>query len=74
MDRDRYDAATLGRVVGIIGKQTAKVDLGGGTLIQVNVALVDVKLGDYVLVHGGYAIQVVNRSEAELTLKKWKEK
>jgi hydrogenase expression/formation protein HypC len=32
------------------------------------VSLVDVKLGDYVLVHAGFAIQVLDQKEAEETL------
>jgi len=50
-------------------KQFATVDFGGGTQRQANVTLVDVKLGDYVLVHAGFAIQVLEEHEAEETLK-----
>jgi len=46
----------------------AKVRVGGVT-IQTNVALVpDAALGDYVLVHAGYAIQQLTQEEAEETL------
>ncbi|RLG98063.1 HypC/HybG/HupF family hydrogenase formation chaperone, partial [Candidatus Bathyarchaeota archaeon] len=34
--------------------------------------LVDVKAGDYVLVHAGYAIQVVDEKSAEETLRLWR--
>jgi len=34
----------------------AKVDFGEGVLREVNVMLVDAKIGEYVLVHAGYAI------------------
>jgi hydrogenase expression/formation protein HypC len=51
----------------------AKVDFGGGTLREIDITLVDVKVGDYVLVHAGYAIQVLNREEAEETLRLWRE-
>jgi hydrogenase expression/formation protein HypC len=52
---------------------TAKVDFGEGVLRDVNVMLVDAKVGEYVLVHAGYAIQVVDRKAAEETLRMWEE-
>jgi hydrogenase expression/formation protein HypC len=51
----------------------AKVDFGEGVLREVNVALVEVKVGDYVLVHAGYAIQILSEEEAMETLKLWNE-
>ncbi|MEM2337229.1 MAG: HypC/HybG/HupF family hydrogenase formation chaperone [Candidatus Bathyarchaeia archaeon] len=51
----------------------AQVDFGEGVLREVDVSLVDVKVGDYVLVHAGYAIQVLSREEAEETLRLWRE-
>ena len=49
----------------------ANVDFGQGVLREVNVALVDAKVGDYVLVHAGYAIQVIEEKEALETLSLW---
>jgi len=51
----------------------AKVDFGEGILREVNVTLVDAHIGEYVLVHAGYAIQVIDRKTAEETLKMWEE-
>lgn len=51
----------------------AKVDFGHGTAREVDITLVDVKEGQYVLVHVGYAIQVLDEEEAEETLKLWRE-
>jgi hydrogenase expression/formation protein HypC len=51
----------------------ANVDFGQGVLRDVNISLVKAKVGDYVLVHAGYAIQVVEEKEAKETLKIWKE-
>jgi len=51
----------------------AKVDFGEGVLREVNVILVDAKIGEYVLVHAGYAIQVIDRKAAEETLQLWNE-
>lgn len=53
---------------------SAKVDFGNGTIRAVNVALLDsVRVGQYVIVHAGFAIQVMDRSEAKKTLDVWKE-
>jgi hydrogenase expression/formation protein HypC len=35
--------------------------------------LVEARTGDYVLVHAGYAIQVLDEKEAEETLRLWDE-
>ncbi len=51
----------------------AKVDFGEGVLREVDIALVNVKVGEYVLVHAGYAIQVLSAEEAEETLRLWNE-
>jgi hydrogenase expression/formation protein HypC len=37
------------------------------------VSLVEVKPGQYVLVHAGYAIQVMDEKEAQKTLSYWRE-
>lgn len=52
---------------------SAKVDFGDGTTREVNVALVDVKVGEYVIVHAGFAIEVLDEVEAKETLKLWSE-
>ncbi len=51
----------------------AKVDFGGGIVREVNVSLVDVKVGEYVIVHAGFAIQVLDEKSAEESLQLWKE-
>jgi hydrogenase expression/formation protein HypC len=51
----------------------AQVDFGEGVLREVNVLLVDAKVGSYVLVHAGYAIQVLDEKEALETLRLWNE-
>ena len=46
----------------------AKVDYGG-VVREVNVSLIEKpQLGEYVIVHAGYAIQVMDAAEAEETL------
>jgi len=49
-------------------KEHATVDYGDGTKRKANITLVSVKTGDYVLVHAGFAIEVLNEKEAKETL------
>jgi hydrogenase expression/formation protein HypC len=51
----------------------AKVDFGQGVVRDVNVMLVEAHVGEYVLVHAGYAIQVIDQKAAEETLRLWEE-
>ena len=55
-----------------IDGQTAIVDYGGVTRTA-NVSLVEAKVGDYVIVHAGYAIQLLDKEEAEKTLELFRE-
>ena len=64
--------AIPGKVLEVRGN-TAKVDFGYGTTRDVDISLVDVEVGQYVLVHVGYAIQVLDEEEAEETLRLWRE-
>jgi hydrogenase expression/formation protein HypC len=63
--------AVPGRIVSIDGKN-AEVDYGGITR-ETNVSMVDVKVGDYVIIHAGFAIQIVDELEAKETIKLWEE-
>jgi len=56
-----------------INQNNAKVDFGNGVLREANVSLVDVNVGDFVLVHAGYAIEVLDQKEALETLRLWNE-
>jgi hydrogenase expression/formation protein HypC len=56
-----------------INGDKAQVDFGEGVLREVNVTLVEAKVGDYVLVHAGYAIQTVDEKEALKTIALWQE-
>lgn len=57
------------RVMGVEGTK-AHVDFGG-VVRDVNITLVEAKVGDYVLVHAGYAIQVIEEKEALETIRLW---
>ncbi len=52
---------------------TANVDFGGGTIRDVDISLVNVKIGEYVIVHAGFAIEIMNEIEAKETLQLWNE-
>jgi hydrogenase expression/formation protein HypC len=56
-----------------INGDNAKVDFGEGVARDVNILLVDVKIGEYVLVHAGYAIEKLDQNAAEESLKTWRD-
>lgn len=56
------------RVVEITGPDTARIDLAG-VRKEISIALVDdVAVGDYLIVHVGYALTKLDPDEAERTL------
>lgn len=63
--------ALPGKVLSIEGKK-AIVDYGG-LKKEADLSLLDCKIGDYVLVHTGFAIQKVDKLAAEENLRLWKE-
>jgi hydrogenase expression/formation protein HypC len=63
--------AVPGRIVSING-QNAMIDFGG-VQREANVSLIEPNVGDYVVVHAGFAIQVVDEEEARETIKLWEE-
>jgi hydrogenase expression/formation protein HypC len=61
------------RVMERVGESDAIVDLGG-IRKQISLALVDdVAVGDYVILHVGYALSRLDRDEAEKTLALFRE-
>ena len=66
--------AIPGKVIEIDDKKEhATVDYGDGTKRKANITLVSVKIGDYILVHAGFAIEVLNEKEANETLNLFRE-
>jgi hydrogenase expression/formation protein HypC len=56
------------KILSIEGK-TARASVGG-TIINVGLHMIDeIKEGDYVLVHAGFALQKISDDEAQETLK-----
>ena len=64
--------AVPGRIISIDENSVADVDFGGVNR-PVNVSLVDVGVGEYVIVHAGYAIQVLSEEEALESLNMFRE-
>lgn len=58
------------RILSIDGTK-ANVDFGQGVVRDVNIALVDVKVSDYVIVHAGYALHIVEEKDALETISLW---
>jgi len=56
------------RVTSINGSM-ATVDLGGVSRQASLLLLPEVKVGDYVLIHAGFAIQTIDEAEAQETLR-----
>lgn len=63
--------AVPGQIVALEGK-VAQIDFGG-VLREADISMVEVGVGDYVIVHAGFAIQVVDAEEAKETIKLWEE-
>lgn len=55
-----------------IDGDTAEIDFGGVTR-DANISLVEADVGDYVIVHAGYAIERLDEEEAQKSLDAWDE-
>ena len=49
------------------------MDFGSGVIRDVNMSMLEVAVGDFVIVHAGFAIQKVDEEEAKKTLKLFEE-
>ena len=65
--------AVPAQVVNIINEFTVEVETFANRA-QVNTTLVDnIQLGDYVLVHAGMAIEIVDQQSAEESMNLWRD-
>lgn len=64
--------AIPGRVISIDGN-IAKIDYGEGTMRNADISLVDASVDDYVIVHAGFAIKILDAEDARETLKIFRE-
>jgi hydrogenase expression/formation protein HypC len=64
--------AIPGQVVELKGDHMAMVDYGG-TRREANVMYVQPVIGDWVIVHAGFALQILDEEDAKETLALWDE-
>lgn len=65
--------AVPAKVINILNDFTVEVETFGN-IAQVNTSLIeDVKVDDYVLVHAGFAIEIVDNQSAAESLALWRE-
>lgn len=65
--------AIPGKIKEINDNKMALIDFGGVEKEASVELLQDVKIGDYVLIHAGFAIESIDKNEAEKTLELIKE-
>jgi len=53
-------------------RRRGKADFGGVSR-EIDLSLVDAEVGDYVIVHAGFAIGMLDEQEAKESLELWKE-
>ena len=63
--------AIPGKIVAIDGDD-AYIDFGGSKKTA-NVSMVDAEVGQWVVVHAGFAIQVMDEEDAQETIRLWNE-
>ena len=63
--------AIPGKILSMDGKCGVVDFLGARS--EVNLSLVEASIGKYVLVHAGYAIEILDKEDAEETVEIWKE-
>ncbi|MDR2698244.1 MAG: HypC/HybG/HupF family hydrogenase formation chaperone [Candidatus Methanoplasma sp.] len=63
--------AVPGRIVRIEG-DTGEIDFGG-VIRKANISMVEAKVGDWAVVHAGFAIEIMDEEEARDTLRLWNE-
>lgn len=63
--------AIPGKIVSINGDM-GDIDFGGVTR-QANLSMVDAVVGDWAVVHAGFAIQIMDEEDAQETIRLWNE-
>ena len=63
--------AVPGKIIGIEG-DVGEIDFGG-VIRKANITMVEAKIGDWAVVHAGFAIEILDEEEAKETLKLWNE-
>lgn len=52
--------------------ETATIDYNG-LKKKANISLINPQIGDYVLVHAGFAIEIIDKEKAERSISTWNE-
>ncbi|MDR0778432.1 MAG: HypC/HybG/HupF family hydrogenase formation chaperone [Methanomassiliicoccaceae archaeon] len=63
--------ALPGKIISM-NDDTADIDFGG-VIRKANITMVETKIGDWVVVHAGFAIEVMDEEEAMRTIELWNE-
>ncbi|MDR0523314.1 MAG: HypC/HybG/HupF family hydrogenase formation chaperone [Candidatus Methanoplasma sp.] len=63
--------AVPGKIIRIDGSD-GQIDFGG-VVRRANMSLVEAKVGDWAVVHAGFAIEIMDEAEAEETIRLWNE-
>lgn len=63
--------AIPGKIVKIEG-DTGDIDFGG-IIRKANITMVNANVGDWAIIHAGFAIEVMDEEDAKETLKLWNE-
>ncbi len=63
--------AIPGKIVNIDGDM-ADIDFGGVTR-KANISMVETQVGDWAVIHAGFAIQIMDEEDAQETIRLWNE-
>jgi hydrogenase expression/formation protein HypC len=63
--------AVPGKIISING-DLAEIDFGG-VIKKANVAMVEAQIGQWAVIHAGFAIEIMDEEEAQETIKLWNE-
>ncbi|MDY0293328.1 MAG: HypC/HybG/HupF family hydrogenase formation chaperone [Candidatus Methanomethylophilaceae archaeon] len=63
--------AVPGKIIRIDG-DNGDIDFGG-VVKQANISMVEANVGDWAVIHAGFAIEIMDEEEAQETLKLWNE-
>jgi hydrogenase assembly chaperone HypC/HupF len=63
--------AIPGKIINITG-DIGEIDFGG-VIRRANITMVEAKVGDWAVIHAGFAIEIMNEEEAQETIQLWNE-
>jgi len=63
--------AIPGKIISITG-DIGEIDFGG-VIRRANITMVEAKVGDWAVIHAGFAIEIMDEEEAQETIQLWNE-